>query len=249
MSSIWNKNEESSCCFQDNENCISSEYNSEIESAILKSKIPLEINENEEITVLGNRGIWLNKDEVSKFNGNLNDYKVNEDTTPCVITKKAQIELEYIQELAIRYLRPPAPPIPGDIIITKQADTLSPPAPPLIIRQQPARPCTPEPLLVREAPPQAPLPIWKKIITISGKHLPPPPRKVIIERLATLPNKPQAVITERWLPFTQSKRKVIYQAAPSVAPYCKPKNVIVQWQAPNVVIKQEGSIFFYFIIY
>ena len=31
-----------------------------------------------------------------------------------------------------------------------------PPAPPLIIRQHPARPDTPEPLVIREAPPPAP---------------------------------------------------------------------------------------------
>jgi hypothetical protein len=40
--------------------------------------------------------------------------------------------------------------------------------------------------------------------------LPPPPRKVVIERLAVLPNKPQAVIVERWLPYTQQKRKGKY---------------------------------------
>ncbi len=239
------RNEGLSYYLQDNnnENCTSSHCHSEIESAIFKSKNPLEISESEEITVLGNKGIWLNRDEVARFSGNLNEYKVYEDTNPCVVSKKSEIGLEYIQELAIRYLRPPAPPAPGDIIITQEPDRPSPPAPPLIIRQQPARPSTPEPLIVREAPPQEPTPIGKKIITISGKRLPPPPRKVIIERLAALPNKPQAVITERWLPYTQSKRRVIFQAAPPAQAYCKPKNVIVQWQAPNVAIKQEGFSF------
>jgi len=46
---------------------------------------------------------------------------------------------------------------------------LTPPAPPLVIRQQPARPVTPEPLVIREAPPQAPAPVGRKLITISGK--------------------------------------------------------------------------------
>ena len=64
--------------------------------------------------------------------------------------------MEYIQELAIRYLRPPTPPAPGEILIQQQANVLTAPAPPLIIRQQPARPATPEPLVVREAPPQPP---------------------------------------------------------------------------------------------
>jgi len=39
----------------------------------------------------------------------------------------------------------------------------------LVIRQQPARPVTPEPLVIREAPPQAPAPVGRKLITISGK--------------------------------------------------------------------------------
>ena len=82
----------------------------------------------------------------------------------------------------MRYLRPPTPPAPGEIIITQEPNYVPAPAPPLIIRQQPARPTTPEPLVIREAPPQPPTQIGRKIITISGKRLPPAPRKVIIER-------------------------------------------------------------------
>jgi len=40
---------------------------------------------------------------------------------------------------------------------------LPPPAPPLVIRQQPARACTPEPLVVREKPPAVPPLIGQKI--------------------------------------------------------------------------------------
>jgi hypothetical protein len=58
--------------------------------------------------------------------------------------------------------------------------------PPIIIRQQPARPSTPEPLVIREHPPRPPPHVGRKIITICGKKLPPPPRKVIIERLGKL---------------------------------------------------------------
>ncbi len=115
--------------------------------------------------------------------------------------KRIDRSIEYVQELAIRYLRPPTPPAPGDIVITMEANVATGPAPPLIIRQQPARASTPEPLVVREAPPQPPPAVGTKRITISGKRLPPPPRKVIIERLAPLPSKPQNVIIERWLPY------------------------------------------------
>merc|ERR1719215_1582268 len=114
------------------------------------------------------------------------------------------------------------------------------PAPPLIIRQQPARPETPEPLIVREAPPQPPRPVGSKRITISGKRIPPPPRKVVIERLAPIPTKPQNVIIERWLPYGETKRRVIFNKAAEVsAQVIKPRNVIVQWESPSVNIQKE----------
>ena len=71
---------------------------------------------------------------------------------------------------------------PGEIIIKQEQNTLPPPAPPLVIRQQPVRPETPEPMVIREYPPKEPARIGQKLITISGKRLPPPPRKVVIER-------------------------------------------------------------------
>ena len=137
-------------------------------------------------------------------------------------------------------MRPPTPPAPGEIIIQQLENSIYPPAPPLVIRQQPARPPTPEPLVIREAPPPPPFQIGRKVITISGKEAPPPPRKVVIERLAPLPPKPQSVIIERWLPYDQLKRKVIFQRKNEQEPVvCKPKNVIVQWQTPEVQIKKE----------
>jgi hypothetical protein len=142
--------------------------------------------------------------------------------------------------LAIRYLRPPTPPPAGEILVKQECNTMTPPAPPLIIRQQPARPETPEPLVVREAPPQPPPQVCQKVITISGKRLPPPPRKVVIERLAPLPSKPQSVIIERWLPYSEVKRRVIFQrSCEPDAVACKPRNVIVQWEAPHVDVKKE----------
>ena len=218
-------------------------YASQIEAAILAAQgAPININETEEITVLGNRGIWANKAEVVNWKGviPIEQYVINEDANPEVITKRVTQQLEYIQELAIRYLRPPTPPAPGEIVIKQEGNTVTPPAPPLVIRQVPARAATPEPLVVREAPPQAPKPVGPKVITIGGKRLPPPPRKVVIERLAPLPSKPQSVIIERWLPYTQGKRRVIFQKAQGSDPVTvKPRNVVVQWEAPSVVIKKE----------
>ena len=62
-------------------------------------------------------------------------------------------------------------------------------------------PITPETLIVREHPPAPPQSFPTKIITIPGKVYEPPPRKVIIEKLAPLPAKPQSIVIERCLHF------------------------------------------------
>jgi len=63
---------------------------------------------------------------------------------------------------------------------------------------------------------------------------------VIIERLAPLPSKPQNVIIERWLPYNQVKRRVIFNKAVGAdSVIATPRNVIVQWEAPDVLIKKE----------
>jgi hypothetical protein len=81
---------------------------------------------------------------------------------------------------------------------------------------------------------------------VPGKRLPPPPRKVIIERLAPLPPKPQAIIIERWLAYKEHKRKVVFCKAPEVQPHAKEHNVIVEWEKPKAhvktVIKDLGII-------
>ncbi len=48
------------------------------------------------------------------------------------------------------------------------------------------------------------------------------------------------MVIERWLPYNDSiKRRVIFRAAPPNPVMVKPRNVIVQWEAPNVNIRQE----------
>lgn len=220
----------------------SSEFMSEIERAIIRSTNPIDVSETEELTVIGQRGLWINRQEVQAWRGDLaiTEYRIHEDNNPQIINKKVQQSIEYVQELAIRYLRPPTPPAAGEIVIIQEPNIATGPAPPLIIRQAAARAATPEPLVLREAPPQPPVPIAPKRITISGKRNPPPPRKVVIERLAPLPAKPQNVIVERWLPYSNNqKRRVIFQAAAASVEVANPRNVIVQWDAPSVEIRKE----------
>jgi Ca2+-binding EF-hand superfamily protein len=215
---------------------------SALESAISLANSPLEFKEKESITVNGNTGVWLNKEEILNWKGDIpiTEYSINEDSNPEIIRKQTDQKILCKQEVAVRYLRPPTPPPPGEIIIREEKNFLTAPAPPLVIRQVPPRPETPVPLILREVPPKQPVIVGKKIITISGKRLPPPPRKVVIERLAQLPKKPQAVIVERWLPYTQSKRKVIFQKNTIADPVIvKPRNVIIQWDTPTVEIKKD----------
>ena len=46
-----------------------------------------------------------------------------------------------------------------------------------------------EPLIIREVPPLKPCPPPSKVITIPGTLLPPPARKLVIEKLPELPDK------------------------------------------------------------
>jgi len=58
--------------------------------------------------------------------------------------------------------------------------------------------------------------------------------------LAPLPSKPQSIIIERWLPYIGQKRRVIFQKNTDPDPVVvKPRNIIVQWEAPQVTIKKE----------
>ncbi len=101
---------------------VSSEYLSQVEQAILRAVNPLEVSESEELTVIGQRGVWLNKQEVNAWRGDLaiTEYRIHEDANPQVIQKRYEQVFEYVQELAIRYLRPPTPPAAGEIVIVQE---------------------------------------------------------------------------------------------------------------------------------
>lgn len=185
---------------------------SRVEQAILSAADPIEINEVEKVNVNGVSGILANKAEIESWKGNLpiDQYKLNQDPNPQVIKKKPSQKLHYKQEVAVRYLKPPAPEKPGDLIIVQEPDKQLPPPPPLVVRQQPPLPRTPEPLIIREAPPRTPPTIPQQVIHIPGKVIPASERKLVVEKLPEIPSKPQPIIIERWLPYGDVKRKVIY---------------------------------------
>lgn len=91
--------------------------------------------------------------ESKSFN---NSREINQDTSPLIVKKKPNHNIKYVQEVSIRYLKPPTPPPPGDIIIKEIEAEAFPAAPPLILRQQPPRSFTPDPFIIRELPPRPP---------------------------------------------------------------------------------------------
>ena len=111
---------------------------SALEQVIMKSSEPMPIDDPQEIEVYGQKGIWANRCEEANWRGSvpLKHYPINQDPNPNILSKKSQQELVYTQELGIRYLRPPTPPPPGEIIIQEEPCQVPAPAPPLIIRQQ-----------------------------------------------------------------------------------------------------------------
>lgn len=215
---------------------------SEIEQAIVQSQDPIDLEENEEIEANDVRGVWLNKTENLNWQGPipLEKYEINQDPEPEILNKKPAQKLLYKQQVQVRYLNPPEIPKPGDIIIKQLPNKQIPPAPPLIIRQNKPIPETPPPLVLREAPPKPPAKIPSKIINISGKVIPPPARKLVVEKLPQIPAKPQSILIERWLPYKQQKRKIIYhKPTEQVQPLPDPKNVIIDWQSPDVEVVQR----------
>jgi hypothetical protein len=159
----------------------------------------------------------------------LEQHKLNVDPAPTLIRKKPINKLEYIQNVSLRFLRPPHPPKTGDITIIQEADVQAPPAPPLHIMQRPPSPEELPSLIFRERPPKPPAPIAPRNLVIPGKIIPPPPRKVIVERLPQLPPKPQDIIIERWLGYKRRMRTVQFKPAPAIIAAPPPKNILIKW--------------------
>jgi hypothetical protein len=164
---------------------------------------------------------------------------LNVDPNPLLVRKKPAERVQYTQNVSLKFLKPPPAPKPGDIVIEQEPDVQVPPAPALLVRQKPPQPIKPAPAIVRERPPQPPAPIPPKHITIPGKVLPPPPRKVITERLPQLPPLPQDIIIERWLGYDRRTRNVVFRPAAPIVPLPAPKNVLIQWESPDAVVRQD----------
>ena len=164
---------------------------------------------------------------------------LNIDPNPIIVHKKQDEKVEYVQNINLKYLAPPEPEKPGDLVISQEVDVQIPPAPPLLVVKEAEKPIKPPAIIIREKPPKKLAHIPPQEIVIPGKILPPPPRKVIIEKLAQLPPKPADIVIERWLGYEKRTRNVIFNPAKPITPLPVPKNVIIQWDTPDVEIKKQ----------
>lgn len=98
------------------------DFQSKIETAILNSNEPIDINESAEVCANGYKGIWANKTEIANWIGPvpLSEYPLNQDNNPILIKKKSNKKLEYEKKVFVKYLEPPAIPPPGEIIVNQE---------------------------------------------------------------------------------------------------------------------------------
>lgn len=219
-------------------------YSSEIERAIHTSNRPIEPEEAEfiEIPELGIKGFWINKSETEKWKGGevpLSDYKINLDSNPEVIPLKYAGCVERIEAKAVKFLKPLQIQPPGDLVITQLPDYQPPEAPPIIVRQLAPEHCDPKPQVIRERPPVPPEIIPSQEIIIPGKRLDPPPRRVIVEKLAKEPDEIKGITVERWLPYERQQRRVVFNRAPEVKPIEVGHNIEYVWESPCVEQRTE----------
>jgi len=181
-----------------------------------------------------------------KFNRILNDRAsydhniINKDPSPLVKYKKSD-PLYDKQNITIKYLKPkPSENFKSDLTIRELADIQLPPYPPLKIRVTPHRPKSPEKVNFYERPPVLPQP-QPKVVIVPGRVLPPPPRKLIVEQKPKLPPKMPDIIVHKWLEYDPPIRNVYYEKVPGNVPFYSPKNEIIRWDTPDVIVSRNVS--------
>lgn len=200
----------------------SSLYVSPVEKLILDSTQPIETPKPSIIeTIPGTHlsGVLLNHGEAEEWTRrtglNINQYTINNNFNDAErITKDAE-NIEVVQELGVRYLKPPLLTPPP--IIVQQVPR---PGPPVIIRAQESQE---ETVVYREEPPPKP-----HMDTVTLEVDVPSSRRVIVEKL---PPRPRSVIVEKWLPYRFGKREVrVIQNRQAI----HQRNLIIQWNAASV---------------
>jgi len=215
---------------------------SALEQRILASNEPVTTNETQTITVNGISGIHANASETAGWRSSegrtVADYAFLNDPNPQVVRRRAG-KVRQVQEVEVKFLKPPQPPTPPPIQIVKEGDTQPDQAPPVVIVQPGKIGCAGDDVVLRERPPRPPAPVAPKRIVIPGRKLPAAPRRVVVERLPDLPGRPGKVTVERWLGYERQRRQVTYEKLQDECPAQVGRNVIIEWEAPEVEVVRE----------
>ncbi|CAF0895466.1 unnamed protein product [Adineta ricciae] len=167
--------------------------------------------------------------------GHIPNYSLNNSLPPQVIYKPNNQEINYKQNVYVRWLKPPTPPPLGPVIIRE----IQPPPvipPPIIYRHIPPPQPTPPPIIVREPPPPCPPPCPPLVIE---KRLPAPclPPQVIVEQCPPPPQPRQVIIKQETCqpaPCRRLVREIIRQVPQQCAP-AQPAVVCTQQKQHQII--------------
>jgi hypothetical protein len=123
-------------------------------------------------------------------------------------------------------------------LIVKEVQRQIPAGPPVVLRQEGQRAATPAVLVYRQEPPRAPAQIPEQVVEVEGAPVPPPARRVVVEKFPDQPTKPQNILIEKWLPYPPQRRRVVFQRS-CVPPPPNPRNLIIEWQQPCVEVEKK----------
>lgn len=216
---------------------------SALEQRLLSSQEPVTTNETQVITANGITGIHANANETAQWRSRegrtVADYQFLNDPNPIVVRRRGQEKIRHIQEVEVKFLKPPQPPTPPPIQIIREGDTQAEQAPPIVIVQPGRVGDDAAAIVLRERPPKPPAPVAPKEIRLPGKKLPAAPRRVIVEKLPDLPGKPAKIHIERWLGYERQQRRVIYEKLQDECPANTEQNIVVEWEQPDVEVHRE----------
>jgi hypothetical protein len=120
------------------------------------------------------------------------------------------------------------------LIIRHEPDVQVPPAPPIIVRQQASGVIKMPPMVYRERPPRTPPSIPQEVITLPGRTIEPPPRQVIVERMAQAAALPGDIVIERWLAHGRQRRRVVHEKpVQRTQSSAAPRNVLIDWESQD----------------
>jgi hypothetical protein len=146
-----------------------SELQMHINNALRSSKKPVIFHEN-----LNSVNSSINNTNVNSYLANnqnhkivtnhVNHYKtmpyeniqVNNDANFEVVHKKSGEVVQQLQNVTLKYLKPP-PIQHGDLVIRQESDVQLPPASPVVVKEQPEPAVARAPIIIREEPPQKPV--------------------------------------------------------------------------------------------